>query len=72
MRSFRFLPLLLFGLLFIKYDTSACADHGSKKEEQKKMAQVLARSAFKALKSTASSKPDLHPDFMIGNSMLRF
>jgi len=72
MKSFRFLPLLLIGLVFIKFDTSACADHGAKKEEQKRIAQVVARSAFKALKSTAASKLDLHPDFMIGNSMLRF
>jgi hypothetical protein len=72
MKSIKLLPLLLFGLLFIQYDTSACADHGSKKEEQKRMAQVLARSTFKALKAASFSKPDLHPDFMIGNSMLRF
>ena len=72
MKLIKLLPLLLIGLVFFKFDTSACADHDTKKEEQKKMAQILARSAFKALKAGAHSKPDLHPDFMIGNSMLRF
>lgn len=72
MKSFKLLPLLLIGLVFLKLDSSACADDNTKKEEQKKLASILARSAFKALKSNTASKVDLHPDFMIGNSMLRF
>jgi hypothetical protein len=72
MKSFKLLPLLLMGMVFIKVDSSACEDHSSKKVAQKKMASVLARSAYKALRSTTNPKVDLHPDFMIGNSMLRF
>lgn len=72
MKSLKLLPLLFIGLVFIKLDSSACADNTEKKVEQKKMASILARSAYKALRSTSSPKVDLHPDFMIGNSMLRF
>jgi hypothetical protein len=72
MKSLKLLPLLLIGLVFIKLDSSACADNTAKKEDQKKLASVVARSAYKALRSGTGSKVDLHPDFMIGNSMLRF
>ena len=72
MKSLKLLPLLLIGLVFIKLDSSACADNTAKNEEQKKLAGILARSAYKALRTSSGMKVDLHPDFMIGNSMLRF
>lgn len=72
MKLVKLLPLLLLGLVFIKQDIAACAEHDLKKEDREKKARVIARSAHKAVKETTAPQVDLHPDFMIGNSMLRF
>jgi hypothetical protein len=72
MKLFRLLPLMLLGLVLIKNDTSACADRNHKKEDQKRKAEGQARSAHKALKAAPPAKVDLHPDFMIGNTLIRF
>lgn len=72
MKSLKLLSMLLLGLVFLKHDTSACSEKGSKDEAQKKTTEVVARSAFRALKAVTPAKADLHPDFMIGNSLLRF
>lgn len=72
MKSLKLLALLTLGLVFIKHDTSACTERSSKDEAQKRTSEVVARSAYRALKAVAPAKAELHPDFMIGNSLLRF
>lgn len=72
MKPLKLLAMLILALVFTRHDTSACADQDSKQEEQKKKTELLARSTLKALKAVTPSKADLHPDFMIGNSLLRF
>ncbi|HEY1111972.1 MAG TPA: hypothetical protein VGE66_00365 [Chitinophagaceae bacterium] len=72
MKSLKILAMLVLGLVFIKHDTSACTDKDSKDGEQKKRTEIVARSAYRALKAVTPAKADLHPDFMIGNSQLRF
>lgn len=72
MKSLKILAMLSLCLVFIKHDTSACTEKGSKDEAQKRTTEVVARSAYRALKAITPAKADLHPDFMIGNSLLRF
>ena len=72
MKSLKLLALLLLSLVFIRHDTSACTEKSTKEEAQKKTTEVVARSAYRALKAISPAKADLHPDFMIGNSLLRF
>lgn len=72
MKPLKLLAMLVLALVFTRHATSACADTDSQKEDQKKKTEVLARSAFRAVKAVTPAKADLHPDFMIGNSLLRF
>jgi hypothetical protein len=72
MKPLKLLAMLALALVFTRHDTSACTERDTRNEEQKKKTEFLARSAFKALKAVTPGKADLHPDFMIGNSLLRF
>lgn len=72
MKSLKLLALLLLAVVFIRHDTSACTDRANQNDDQKKTTEVLARSALKAVKAVTPGKAELHPDFMIGNSLLRF
>ena len=72
MKPLKILAMLLLILVFTRHDTSACGERDAKAENQKQKTEFLARSAYRALKSVTPAKADLHPDFMIGNSLLRF
>lgn len=72
MKSLKVLALLGIALVFFKTDSSACADRDTKKTTEKKKMEILARSAYKALKATLPQKVEVHPDFLIGNSVFRF
>lgn len=72
MKLIKYLPLLLLGMVFLKLDTSACEDRDAKKDNQKRKTEHLARSAYKALRASTAQKVDLHPDFMLSNSIIRF
>jgi hypothetical protein len=72
MKPLKLLAMLVLALVFTRHTTSACADQDAKQDEQKKKTEIVARSAYKALRTVTPSKAELHPDFMIGNSLLRF
>jgi hypothetical protein len=72
MKPLKLLVMLTLALVFTRHDTSACDDRDPRQDDQKKKTELLARSALKALKAVTPAKADLHPDFMIGNSLLRF